>query len=146
MTADSVWQPAASGPRDQDDVADAVDVQARTPADARHQRTAGAAGGEAQEAGPRSDQLLTSPPDGCAPVLVETAGTVPEPPEALLACWRQLCDEEGTTIDAALAVDHDASARCAGRPHRARHERAGEEGGAGGRGSSPRPHPVFQRR
>ncbi len=137
MTADSVWRPVPSGPRDHDDAADPIDVQGCAPACVRLPRMAGAAGGEAQEADPVVDQLVTSSADGCTRELVETAATAVGPPEASLARWPRLRDAAGTEVDSS-PFDHDAGAGTDGRPHRARHERAGDEGGAGGRGSSPR--------
>jgi hypothetical protein len=101
---------------------------------ARHRWTDGAAGGGAPEADPVIAQLVTFPAQGGTPESDGTVGAWHEPPEALLAWWRRVCEEEAALEDAPPA-DLDAIAWTTDE----RSTTLPREGGKGGPGGGSPP-------
>ena len=97
---------------------------------ARHRWAEGAAGGEAQEAAPVIAQMVTFPGAGGSPESDGTVAAWHEPPEALVAWWHHVCEEEAA-LDDAPPADRDAIAWPADEPITGP-ERWGKGGPGGG--------------
>ena len=106
---------STDGPRDHDGVDDVMDATAGPQRGARHRWADGAAGGEAQEAAPLLPQLVAFLAAGDLPGSDGTIGAGHEPPEALLAWWRRVCEEEAG-LDDAPPVDLGAIASSTDEP------------------------------